>query len=76
MTEASTEEEKHLIVGIMHPFGSRKAFFTYDNLLNNKLEQRAIQLNAVYCMCNYDHATVSYDASMADDKARNGYNKS
>ena len=76
MTEASTEEEKHLIVGIMHPFGSRKAFFTYDNLLNNKLEQRAIQLNAVYCMCNYDNATVSYDASMADDKARNGYNKS
>lgn len=76
MTEASTEKEKHLIVGIMHPFGSRKAFFTYNNLLNNKLEQRAIQLNAVYCMCNYDHATVSYDASMADDKARDGYNKS
>lgn len=76
MTEASTEEEKHLIVGIMHPFGSRKAFFTYDNLLNNKLEQRAIQLNAVYCMCNYDNATVSYDASMTDDKARRGYNNS
>ena len=76
MTEASTEEEKHLIVGIMHPFGSRKAFFTYDNLLNNKLEQRAIQLNAVYCMCNYDNATVSYDASMTDDKARSGYNNS
>lgn len=76
MTEASTEKEKHLIVGIMHPFGSRKAFFTYNNLLNNKLEQRAIQLNAVYCMCNYDHATVSYDASMTDDKARRGYNNS
>lgn len=76
MTEASTEKEKHLIVGIMHPFGSRKAFFAYDNLLNNKLEQRAIQLNAVYCMCNYDNATVSYDASMTDDEARIGYNKS
>lgn len=76
MTEASTEKKKVPIVGIMHPFGSRKAFFTYDNLLNNKLEQRAIQLNAVYCMCNYHHATVSYDASMADDKARRGYNKS
>lgn len=76
MTAASSEKEKDPIVGIMHPFGSRKAFFTYDNLLNNKLEQRAIQLNAVYCMCNYDNATVSYDASMADDKARSGYNKS
>lgn len=76
MTAASSEKEKDPIVGIMHPFGSRKAFFTYNNLLNNKLEQRAIQLNAVYCMCNYDNATVSYDASMADDKARSGYNKS
>ena len=76
MTAASSEKEKDPIVGIMHPFGSRKAFFTYDNLLNNKLEQRAVQLNAVYCMCNYDHATVSYDASMTDDKARRGYNKS
>lgn len=76
ITEASTEKEKHPIVGIMHPFGSRKAFFTYDNLLNNKLEQRAIQLNAVYCKCNYDHATVSYDASMTDDKARSSYNES
>lgn len=76
MTSASSEKEKDPIVGIMHPFGSRKAFFTYNNLLNNKLEQRAIQLNAVYCMCNYDNATVSYDASMADDKARSGYNKS
>lgn len=76
ITEASTEKEKHPIVGIMHPFGSRKAFFTYDNLLNNKLEQRAIQLNAVYCMCNFDHATVRYDASMADDKARSSYNES
>ena len=76
MTEASTEKEKHPIVGIMHPFGSRKAFFTYDNLLNNKLEQRAIQLNAVYEMCNYDHATVSYDASMPDDTARDKFNKS
>lgn len=75
MTEASTEKEKHLIVGIMHPFGSRKAFFTYDNLLNNKLEQRAIQLNAVYEMCNSDHATVSYDASMTDDMARDKFNK-
>lgn len=76
MTAASSEKEKDPIVGIMHPFGSRKAFFTYNNLLNNNLEQRAIQLNAVYCMCNYDNATVSYDASMADDKARSGYNKS
>lgn len=76
MAAASSEKEKDPIVGIMHPFGSRKAFFTYNNLLNNKLEQRAIQLNAVYCMCNYDNATVSYDASMADDKARSGYNKS
>lgn len=76
MTAASSEKEKDPIVGIMHPFGSRKAFFTYNNLLNNKLERRAIQLNAVYCMCNYDNATVSYDASMADDKARSGYNKS
>lgn len=76
MTEASTEKEKHPIVGIMHPFGSRKAFFTYDNLLNNKLEQRAIQLNAVYEMCNFDHATVSYDASMTDDMARDKFNKS
>lgn len=76
MTEASTEKEKDPIVGIMHPFGSRKAFFTYNNLLNNKLEQRAIQLNAVYCMCNYDNATVSYDASMTDDMARSGYNNS
>ena len=75
-TAASPEKESDPIVGIMHPFGSRKAFFTYDNLLNNKLEQRAIQLNAVYCMCNYDHATVSYDASMADDKARSSYNES
>lgn len=76
ITEASTEKEKDPIVGIMHPFGSRKAFFTYNNLLNNKLEQRAIQLNAVYCMCNYDNATVSYDASMTDDMARSGYNNS
>lgn len=76
MTAASSEKEKDPIVGIMHPFGSRKAFFTYNNLLNNKLERRAIQLNAVHCMCNYDNATVSYDASMADDKARSGYNKS
>ena len=76
MTETSTEKEKHFIVGIMHPFGSRKAFFTYDNLLNNKLEQRAIQLNAVYEMCNYDHATVSYDAFMTDDTAHDKFNKS
>lgn len=76
MTAASSEKEKDPIVGIMHPFGSRKAFFTYNNLLNNKLEQRAIQLNAVYCMCNYDNATVSYDASMTDDMARSGYNNS
>lgn len=75
MTAASSEKEKDPIVGIMHPFGSRKAFFTYNNLLNNKLEQRAIQLNAVYEMCNYDHATVSYDASMADDMARDKFNK-
>lgn len=75
MTEASTEKKKVPIVGIMHPFGSRKAFFTYDNLLNNKLEQRAIQLNAVYEMCNFDHATVSYDASMPDDTARDKFNK-
>lgn len=76
MTAASSEKEKDPIVGIMHPFGSRKAFFTYNNLLNNKLEQRAIQLNAVYEMCNYDHATVSYDASMPDDTARDKFNKS
>lgn len=75
MTAASSEKEKDPIVGIMHPFGSRKAFFTYNNLLNNKLEQRAIQLNAVYEMCNYDHATVSYDASMPDDTARDKFNK-
>lgn len=75
-TAASPEKESDPIVGIMHPFGSRKAFFTYDNLLNNKLEQRAIQLNAVYEMCNFDHATVSYDASMTDDKSRRSYNKS
>lgn len=76
MTAASSGKEKDPIVGIMHPFGSRKAFFTYNNLLNNKLEQRAIQLNAVYEMCNYDHATVSYDASMPDDTARDKFNKS
>ena len=76
MTAASSEKEKDPIVGIMHPFGSREAFFTYNNLLNNKLEQRAIQLNAVYEMCNYDHATVSYDASMPDDTARDKFNKS
>lgn len=76
MTAASSEKEKDPIVGIMHPFGSRKAFFTYNNLLNNKLEQRAMQLNAVYEMCNYDHATVSYDASMPDDTARDKFNKS
>lgn len=76
MTAASSEKEKDPIVGIMHPFGSRKAFFTYDNLLNNKLEQRAMQLNAVYEMCNFDHATVSYDASMPDDTARDKFNKS
>ena len=76
MTAASSEKEKDPIVGIMHPFGSRKAFFTYNNLLNNKLEQRAIQLNAVYRMCNYDHATVNYDASITADEARGGYNDS
>lgn len=76
MTAASSEKEKDPIVGIMHPFGSRKTFFTYNNLLNNKLEQRAIQLNAVYCMCNYDNATVSYDAFITDDAARRDYNKS
>lgn len=76
MTAASSEKEKDPIVGIMHPFGSRKAFFTYNNLLNNKLEQRAMQLNAVYEMCNYDHATVSYDVSMPDDTARDKFNKS
>lgn len=75
-TAASSEKESDPIVGIMHPFGSRKAFFTYDNLLNNKLEQRAIQLNAVYCMCNYDNATVSYDAFITDDTARSSYNDS
>lgn len=76
MAAASSEKKKDPIVGIMHPFGSRKSFFTYDNLLNNKLEQRAIQLNAVYCMCNFDNATVSYDAFITDDAARRDYNKS
>ena len=61
---------------IMHPFGARKAFYTYSNIINDERERLAVQLNAVYCMCNYDNATVSYDASMTDDKARSGYNNS
>ena len=75
-TATSSEKEDESAVGIMHPFGSRKTFFTFNNLLNNKLEQCAIQLNAVYRMCNYDNATVSYDASITADEARGGYNDS
>lgn len=59
---------------IMHPFGARKAFYTYSNIINDERERLAVQLNAAYDLCFNGSIENDFDATLAVDKAVNSYN--
>ncbi len=59
---------------IMHPFGARKTFYTYSNIIDDERERLAIQLNAAYDLCFDGSIESDFDATLAADKAVESYN--
>lgn len=59
---------------IMHPFGARKTFYTYSNIIDDERERLAIQLNAAYDLCFDGSIESDFDATLATDKAVESYN--
>ena len=59
---------------IMHPFGARKTFYTYGNIIDDERERLAIQLNAAYDLCFDGSIKSDFDATLAADKAVESYN--
>lgn len=59
---------------IMHPFGARKAFYTYSNIIDDERECLAVQLNAAYELCFNGSIKSDFDATLAIDEAVRSYN--
>ena len=61
-------------VSIMHPFGSHKTFYTYRNIIDDKREREAIQLNAAYELCFNGAIKNDFNATLPISEARESYN--
>ena len=69
-----TKGKDNIAASIMHPFGSRRAFYTYANIIDDEREVAAIQLNAAYELCYGDAIKKDFNTTLPAEEAREKYN--